>query len=144
MAKVVASFSTHFSYLSSEFGLQLAIKKTGLTEAELEALVGRYKKGVRKGLLKGTIHWKKVTNGGWYKTGRYDFECTGASGFVVRYVGLCFAFGISVVPWKGETVCHWGTSESTDYTQDLQKACRDKQLSIEQYRESLKEQKEVC
>ena len=143
MAKVTCAFSSQKSYLSTDFGLQLAMKKTGLTEAELEAVVGRYKKGQRKGLLKGYIHWYKVTHGGWYKTGRYDFECSGASGFVVRYIGLCFAFGISETPFKGPTVCLWGTSQDTDYTQDLQRACAKKQKEIEEYKDKKKEEAEA-
>ena len=138
MAHAIVGFSNHQAYLSTEFGLELAMKKTGMNEEQLEALVGRYKKGVRKGKLKGMIHWYKVTRGGWFKTGRYDFDAMQGSGFVVRYVGMCFAFGISVQPFRAPMECLWGSAYDGDIGQDLGKACAKKQKEIEDYRDSLK------
>lgn len=136
MATVTVGFSNHQAYLSTDFGLELAMKKTGMTELELEALVGRYKKGVRKGKLKGMIHWYKVTRGGWFKTGRYDFDAMQGSGFVVRYVGMCFAFGISIQPFRGPMECLWGSAYDGDIGQDLGMACAKKQKEIEDYKSS--------
>lgn len=98
---------TKLAYLSSDFGLELALKKTGLSLEQLTALVGVYKRGPRKGKLKGHIQWLKVTRGGWVKTGAYDWEEMRASGFVCK-VGVCFAFSIEVAKW-GEAPEHkWG------------------------------------
>lgn len=59
----------HEAYLSTEFGLNFAMRITGLTEAQLEAKFGRNSKGKRKGLIKGMITWQKVLIGGWHKAG---------------------------------------------------------------------------
>lgn len=97
-----------YAYLFTDFGEQLAIKKTGLTIEQLEALVGRFKKGKNKGKLKGTLTWCKITGGGWVKTGRYDFEEMKANGFVCTKVGFCFAFGIHIAPFRGMPEHKWG------------------------------------
>lgn len=55
------------SFLNTEFGRDYAMKIFGLTEPELEAIVGRYTKGKWKGELKGKITWTKCVRGGWYK-----------------------------------------------------------------------------
>lgn len=63
------STTWHQAYLSEEFGKNYAMKLTGMTEEELEKIVGRNSKGKRKGLLKGMIKWEKVIVGGWYRVG---------------------------------------------------------------------------
>ncbi len=45
----VAQTTIREAYLSSEFGLNLALKWTGLTEEEIAKYLGRNKKGKRKG-----------------------------------------------------------------------------------------------
>jgi hypothetical protein len=65
----VAQTTIREAYLSSEFGLNLALKWTGLTEEEIAKYLGRNKKGKRKGLLKGSICWLKVDSGGWVRFG---------------------------------------------------------------------------
>lgn len=97
-ARVAFKHST--AWLSTEFGQELAMKVFKLTLEELEALVGRYKRGERKGLLKGKIDWYKVTHGGWYKTGKYDFDSMQGNGFVVPFVGLCFCYGIYIPEFR--------------------------------------------
>lgn len=59
----------HLAYLSEEFGMTYAMRHLGKTEEELEAIVGRYVRGKRKGLLKGAIRWTKVIVGGWHRDG---------------------------------------------------------------------------
>lgn len=59
----------HESWLSTEFGHDFALRITGMTEEQLEQLVGRNSKGKRKGLLKGQIRWEKVLIGGWRRLG---------------------------------------------------------------------------
>jgi len=56
-------------YLSDSFIQELAMRKLNLTEEQLEELVGRYVRGKRKGMLKGSLTWKKVTYGGWRRLG---------------------------------------------------------------------------
>lgn len=56
---------TFSCYLNTEFGLNLAKKWFDLDEAGLEAIVGRYSRGKRKGQLKGQIVWEKTVVGGW-------------------------------------------------------------------------------
>ena len=59
----------HDAWLSTDFGLNFATRITGISEEQLEQLVGRNSKGKRKGLLKGIIRWEKVLIGGWRKLG---------------------------------------------------------------------------
>jgi hypothetical protein len=88
-------------WLSTPFGADYACKVFGLTPAELEALVGRYVRGKRKGELRGSIAWSKITRGGWVKTGAYDFDENRACGFVVR-PGL--TYGHALFNGAGEQV----------------------------------------
>lgn len=57
------------AFLNSSFGLQMAQAYLGLTVDMLEAFVGRYSRGKRKGQLRGAIAWKRVTRGGWSHEG---------------------------------------------------------------------------
>lgn len=86
-----AEYESRSAYLSTDFGVELAQKKFGLTLEELEQKCGRYVRGVRKGKLKGAISWHKVIKGGWVKTGAYDHDQGRAHGFVAKN-GVCFAF----------------------------------------------------
>jgi hypothetical protein len=91
----------HYAYLSSDFGRDLAMKHFRLTLDELEAKVGRYQKGKRKGELKGKLTWDKIEKGGWYKTGRYDEDAQIASG----YVTYAQTFNYNIVDsWTGELI----------------------------------------
>lgn len=81
------------AYLSTDFGFELAVKKTGLTFAELAEKCGVYKRGTKKGKLKGFVRWLKVVKGGWVKTGAYDFDVMQAHGFVIK-PGACHCFDI--------------------------------------------------
>ena len=80
-----ASLDTRTAPLCQDFGLKMAMEKFSLTESELEAIVGRYKKGMHKGKLRCAIRWHKVSVGGWY--GGYDGGCvmlpTRAFGFAI-------------------------------------------------------------
>jgi hypothetical protein len=53
------------AYLNSEFGIDLAQKKLGLSEQEIVEIVGRYSRGKRKGQIRGRLAWFKVDAGGW-------------------------------------------------------------------------------
>ena len=55
------------AYLNTHFGQSLAALWLGLNLDMLEAIVGRYSKGKRKGQLRGQICWKKVVSGGWHR-----------------------------------------------------------------------------
>jgi hypothetical protein len=68
-----ASTQTQTAYLSTEFGLALALRKFApITEEQLASLMGRYTKGKRKGLLRGHVEWTKCTTGGWVRSGYGD------------------------------------------------------------------------
>lgn len=82
--------------ISSDFGRDYAMRVFSLTFDQLEAIVGRYTKGKRKGQLRGRLSWYRVVKGGWVKTGRYDFDGGGASGFVAK-PGV--RFGHSINDW---------------------------------------------
>lgn len=82
------------SFLSTDFGQALALKKTGLSFDELAKIVGLFKRGPKKGKLKGFIHWHKVMKPGWVRMGAYDRDEGRANGFVVKFA-LNFGFGIS-------------------------------------------------
>lgn len=83
------------SYLNTRFGLELAQLWLGLDSNMIEAIVGRYVRGKRKGQLRGVIAWDKVVRGGWssstYGTGGVKYPGT------VSNVGLCDA-------WTGEVL----------------------------------------
>lgn len=78
-----ANFEPHMAYLSGDFGEQIALKWSGKSLEELEKLVGgRLSKGKRVGRLRGTILWIKCIQGGWVKTGSYDWDAQRGNGFV--------------------------------------------------------------
>jgi hypothetical protein len=58
-----------FGYVNEPFIFELALRKLDLTFGMLEAIVGRYSKGKRKGQLRGKLIWEKCTVGGWVKDG---------------------------------------------------------------------------
>ena len=66
-----ARIEVRTAYLSSDFGRDYALRVFDLTPDQLEAIVGRYTKGKRKGELRGMLTWQVVTKGGWIKTGGY-------------------------------------------------------------------------
>ena len=97
-----ATIDSKFAYLSGDFGRDYAMKHFGLTIAELEAIVGRYTKGKRKGELRGAITWRKCVRGGWLSTGPNYYGEGRTSGHVVK-PGHRFDHAI-VDPWKGNKV----------------------------------------
>lgn len=90
--------ANHSAWLNTEFGLNLACKKLGMTPEQVEALVGRATKGKRVGELRGQLVWYAVTSPGWVKMGRYDHEAMQGNGFVQR---MKVSYGYAIVnPWK--------------------------------------------
>ena len=91
-----ASYVNNTAWLSTDFGVELACKWFNLSIEELEQKVGRYKKGKRKGKLKGLISWYKVTSCGWVSCGpKVEYP----DGFVIKHKGICFAKAIYVPNW---------------------------------------------
>ena len=60
-----AKIVKRYAYLSEEFGQSYAGRIFGMDLEELEAIVGRYSKGKRKGQLKGKLEWFSCVSGGW-------------------------------------------------------------------------------
>ena len=58
-------FEWKFAGLNTDFGRGLAQLWFGLDNAMIEALVGRYARGKRKGQLRGAVRWQKAIRGGW-------------------------------------------------------------------------------
>jgi hypothetical protein len=114
-----ASIQEHSSYLSTDFGLQLAVRKLDLSAEKIEELLGRYSKGKRKGELKGKLVWFKVAKGGWVKTGAYDYDAMQGNGFVAR-PGVTFGYHI-VDSWTGEVlaVSSRCVTESSKYSRSV-------------------------
>lgn len=110
MTVTYAGIEIKSAYLSTDFGRDLALKRTGLSEDKLAELVGRYKRGPRKGKLKGKISWSKVVSSGWVRTGAYNHDCGHGTGFVCPFTGICFGFGISRQEFRQEEVWLWGNS----------------------------------
>lgn len=97
-----AEISYKTAYLNTDFGLNLAMRRLELSQDDIEKIVGRYVRGKRKGQLRGKISWLKVDQGGWVKTGPYDFEAMRGTGFVAR---LKVTYGYSIVDaWTGEHI----------------------------------------
>lgn len=65
MATNYAATEHRIAYLNTTFGRELAQLWLGLDNDMIEAIVGRYSRGKRKGQLRGAIAWSKVTRGGW-------------------------------------------------------------------------------
>jgi len=59
------------AYLNTKWGLEQAQLLTGLNNEMIEAFVGRYSRGKRKGQLRGAIEWTKVVRGGWSVSGGF-------------------------------------------------------------------------
>lgn len=101
------------AFLNTEFGLELACRKLGKTPEQIEAVVGRYTRGKRKGQLRGILTWAKVEQGGWVREGAYDHDARQANGWVCRAVGLTFNYAIEDA-WdatKGPLLAEAGWSE---------------------------------
>jgi hypothetical protein len=90
-----ATIESKSAPINSEFGMNFACRLFNLTPEELEAKVGRYSRGPRKGLLRGWLVWAKTTKGGWVKTGAYDHDAGAGNGFVAP-ANLTFAHGVFV------------------------------------------------
>lgn len=88
-----------FAYLNTDRGLAIACKAFSKTEAEIEAIVGRYSRGKRKGLLRGAIQWRKILRGGW------------VSGFGVVERGL--EYGHSITNWDGEVLFGYNANQDS-------------------------------
>lgn len=58
----------NIAYLNEKFGREIAQLFLGFDNDILEGIVGRYSRGKRKGQLRGSITWCKVTRGGWRRT----------------------------------------------------------------------------
>lgn len=106
------------AYLSGEFGESLARRYFG---DELVDTMPRYVRGKRKGQLKGQIKWKKVTRGGWVRTGAYDVD-HGPSGYVERRVNKIISAVLSIPQWRedDEVIAEWCWPEL--YMNDRSKA----------------------
>ena len=72
-----ARIETKQAYLSTNFGRSVAQLWLGMNNEIIEAIVGRYFRGKRKGQLRGMIYWKKVVSGGWV------YSDNGQGGYVV-------------------------------------------------------------
>jgi hypothetical protein len=77
----VARLSVKSGSLNDSFIMQLAVKKLGRTQLELEELSGRFVKGKRKGQLKAELQWVRCEVGGWnyaeqrvYRPGSFNYE----------------------------------------------------------------------
>lgn len=107
-----AQTETKTAYLSDDFGRDYAMRTFGLTLPEIEAIVGRYTKGQRKGRLRGALRWRKCIRGGWYATGP-SAACGERTAGHVKRPGDKWDFAI-VDPWKlaanGEPVKLWTTT----------------------------------
>ena len=137
-----ACFDFGRASLSTDFGLSLALKKTGLTIEQLSELCGVYKRGPRKGKIKGVILWAKTAKGGWQRTGAYDHDEGRGRGFVVRLTGVCFAFGIMRENYHDRSTYLWGANWTEGYPNDfdhellLAIAAKEKQIEASRVREA--------
>ncbi len=60
--------------LTGEFGMKILREKFPDIADEILIRLGVYSRGPRKGLQKGYVHWRKVTEGGWnYRLGFVEF-----------------------------------------------------------------------
>lgn len=115
--------------LTFDFALELAIKKTGMTLERLEELCGVYKRGPKKGKLKGHITYFKVTNAGWVRVGRRE-EGGLAKGFVCKKTGICYSFGLILEEFRQPNKVLWGWGENYPNEQDLAKVLLDSSQKV--------------
>jgi hypothetical protein len=135
MSITYASIVITSSSLSTDFGLQLAMKKLGMTEEQLAEKLGRYSRGKRKGKIKGSLQWLKVEKAGWVKMGRYDWDSMQADGFVCRFAGLTYNYQV-VDGWHTDEVL---IPSPEDPKMELQRLCRQKQDSLREKKEATNE-----
>lgn len=95
---------SHSAWLSSDWGRDYAMKVFDITLEEVEAKVGRYVRGKRKGQLRGLLTWCKTTKGGWVKLGRYDGDAMQGNGFVA---GPNITYGHAVTDFHGTVLLGW-------------------------------------
>lgn len=60
-----AEFETRTASPDSRFGMALLESYLGVNREMVEALVGRYARGKRRGQLRGIVEWTRCTHGGW-------------------------------------------------------------------------------
>tara|TARA_R110002020_G_scaffold459579_1_gene677626 strand:- start:3178 stop:3687 length:510 start_codon:yes stop_codon:yes gene_type:complete len=89
MSSIHAYIDQKSAYLSSDFGYNYAVKVFG---EEFVDSLPKYKRGKRKGLIKGSISWTKCVRGGWVKHPvTYGVE---------HRVGKILAVGIDMREWR--------------------------------------------
>lgn len=124
--------TTNTAYLNTEFGLTLACKKLNKTPEQIESLVGRYKKGKRKGQIKGVLVWRKVVKAGWVRMGAYDHDYRESNGFVCRFTNITFCFEIQDA-YTGDHI--FGFDNRNDNTKfELERAINEKIKEIEKFK----------
>lgn len=70
MAVQRAQIEHKFSALHTDFAREFVARRFGAAETSLiYSLLPTYSRGPRKGLPKGYVHWDKVCEGGWTRTG---------------------------------------------------------------------------
>ncbi len=70
--------------LSSDFGRSFVERRFGTeAAARIYALLPKFTRGPRKGLVKGSVYWDKCTVGGWVRDG-VQHAGEGARGYVQR------------------------------------------------------------
>ncbi len=92
-----ARIESREAWLSTDFGLEFATRKFG--QEAIDALP-TYQRGKRIGLKKGMIRWKKVTRGGWVKTGPYCQD-SGGCGYVETRVNRVIEAKLVIPTWGG-------------------------------------------
>ena len=90
-----ADIETRRAWLSSEFGEQMARRYFGDKAVNDKP---RYARGIRKGLLKGQIQWRKVEKGGWVR----DQSAIDGRGYVENRRGKIIAAELVMPRWGGE------------------------------------------
>lgn len=120
------------AWLSTEFGLNIAMKWFNLNEEEIESIFGRYKKGKRKGYLKGMVIWKRCTHGGW-------FHLINGGGFVCPSTKVIFHKQLVLPVWdnKPEIKKRVGVF-SNSVNDDLGEAWIEYKIKIEDFKKNNK------
>jgi len=139
MSVTYAGFEQKRAFFSGQFAIDMAQKWFGLSEKDLEEMLGRNTKGKNKGKIRGYISWYKVTSFGWVRTGP---TIEYASGFPCK-MPVVFAKGIFKSNWTEMDECLEGFDDSLNVAyaleESLAEAYKEKINSIREYNEQKQE-----
>ncbi len=114
-----AVLTNHETYMSYDFGIDLACRWFNEDKKDLIAMTSSVRRPTANTKSRALLKWSKVSKGGWVDIGEYKFVNLKDNGFFVDE-GVCFAKRIVLIDqYTGEEVHVMGFSNDSSYIEDL-------------------------